>query len=411
MPRKRKKEQITGTYFLWLLGQRQGVYYADGRSNKPSAGRHSLATRDHAEALTALKQLDLVRAVELGLADKALLAPSSAELLSLAEGRPLYLQHVNRPRVVGGARPTSVKRYRAVLDKFEAFAKSEGIGHWNQVNHRTLEAYAAHLEAEGYAYATEYLELATLKQMVKWLVDEGRLPPSSEIRLPLAKPQGTNTYCWRTDEVLAMIRHTREHPELNWLGDVLTALVCTGLRISELAALRRTDIDFDRNVITLTDEGTQGRRRRGRAARQIKSGRNRSFPIHGDLLPVLMSKTPTADGLVFHGPLGGRLKPDTVRQVLIREVLTPLSAQFPGASDQVGFSDGRLHSFRHYFCSRCANSGVPEQVVKEWLGHRDSLMVRHYYHLHDEEAQRQMSRLKFLEESGGSVAADNVPKG
>ena len=95
------------------------------------------------------------------------------------------------------------------------------------------------------------------------------------------------------------------------------------------------------------------------------------------------------DGLVFHGPLGGKLKPDTVRNALIREVLKPLSKQFPAAAEEVGFADGRLHSFRHYLCSTCANRNVPEQVVKEWLGHSDSKMVRHYYHLHDDEAQRQ----------------------
>jgi integrase len=45
--------------------------------------------------------------------------------------------------------------------------------------------------------------------------------------------------------------------------------------------------------------------------------------------------------------------------------------------------------------------GVPEQVVMAWLGHADSKMVRHYYHLHDDEAQRQMRRLQFLDEAGG----------
>ena len=111
------------------------------------------------------------------------------------------------------------------------------------------------------------------------------------------------------------------------------------------------------------------------------------------------------DGLVFHGPKGGRLKPDTVRRALIREVLAPLRERFPTPPGQVGFADGRLHSFRHYFCSTCANRGVPEQVVMQWLGHRDSAMVRHYYHLFDDEAQRQMSRLDFLGEAGGGVAA------
>ena len=90
------------------------------------------------------------------------------------------------------------------------------------------------------------------------------------------------------------------------------------------------------------------------------------------------------------------LKPDTVRINLIRDVLTPLAEKFPATIGVDGFTDGRLHSFRHYFCSICAGSNVPEQVVKEWLGHADSRMVRHYFHLHDDEAQRQMRRVDFL---------------
>jgi len=408
MPAKRKKERLVGTHFVWLLGQRGGVYYADGRSNRPAAGRHSLGTKDRAEALQATQRLDLVRAVELGLADRSLLTSAPPEQLSLAEGRRLYLQHVTRPRVVGGARPTSAKRYKAVFDKFEAFALSEGIRSWNQVNRQSLEAYAAHLDDQDYAYATEYLELTTLKQMVKWLAEEGHLPAASVIRLPLAKPQGTTTYCWRAEEVWKMVEYCRQRPELLWLGDVLTALTCTGLRISELAALRRTDIDLDRNVLTLTDESTRARRSTDQKVRQTKSGRSRSFPIHADLRVVLGSTSTAPDGLVFHGPKGGRLKPDTLRQVLIREVLRPLSAGFQAPPNQGGFADGRLHSFRHFFCSACANKGVPEQVVMQWLGHRDSAMVRHYYHLHDDEAQRQMRRLNFLSDAGGGVVAGDV---
>lgn len=408
MPAKRKKERIVGTYFVWLLGQRGGIWSADGRSNRPSAGRHSLGTRDRAEALEAVKRLDLVQAVQLGLADRALLSSAPPEQLSLAEGRRLYLQHVGRPRVVGGARATSCKRYRPVFDKFETFAQGEGITTWNQVTRRLLEAYAAHLDDEGYAYATEYLELTTLKQAIKWLVEEEHLPATCLVRLPLAKPQGTTTYCWLAAEVQAMVQHCRQQSELGWLADVLTALACTGLRISELASLRWPDIDQEKNLIILTDDSTRGRRPAGRPARQTKSGRSRAFPTHADLRRVLDGMKPAADGLVFHGPRGGRLKPDTVRQVLVREVLTPLCDQFPASPGQGSFADGRLHSFRHFFCSTCANSGVPEQVVMAWLGHRDSAMVRHYYHLHDDEAQRQMKRVQFLGDVGGAGAAGPV---
>lgn len=39
-----------------------------------------------------------------------------------------------------------------------------------------------------------------------------------------------------------------------------------------------------------------------------------------------------------------------------------------------------------------------------WLGHADSKMVRRFYHLHNEEAQRQMKRLDFLGRADGGVA-------
>jgi len=406
MPARRKKERIAGSHFLWLLGQRNGVYYADGRSNKLDAGRHSLGTKDYKEALEALKQLDLIRAVALGLADRAALKTAPA-LLSLEEGRRLYLAHVGRPALVGGARAVSVKRYRSVFDKFERFALEEGITAWDQVSRRTLESYAAHLDDEGYAYATEYLELTTLKQVVKWLVEAEHLSSSCLVRLPLSKPQGTTTYCWRTEEVKAMVHLCRDNAHLDWLGGVLVALACTGLRISELAALRRSDLDLEANCIQLTDESTH-RSRKSAASRRTKSGRNRSFPIHDDLKAVLEQLELSRDGFLFHGPRGGRLKPDTVRQILIRDVLTPLKERFPTPEGEVGFADGRPHSFRHYFCSTCANNGVPEQIVMAWLGHRDSAMVKHYYHLYDEEAQRQMKRLNFLGKTGSIGAADQV---
>jgi integrase len=104
-----------------------------------------------------------------------------------------------------------------------------------------------------------------------------------------------------------------------------------------------------------------------------------------------------SDGRVFHGPRGGVLKPDTVRNVLIRDVIAPLAERFPSVPEEPGFVDGRLHSLRHYFCSMCANSGVPEPMLMDWLGHRHSLMVKRYYHPQREEAQRQLNKVRFAD--------------
>ena len=403
MPKKTKYEHVAGRFFTWRLYLRSsGLWYADGRTNKPSPGRHSLGTKDHTEALDALRQLDLVQAVELHLADPTVLDDSLDVRLSLADGIQLYRDHVGRSRVTGGARPSTQKRYRAVFDKFQPFAIKQRVQFWNDVTARHLERYAAWLDGEGYAYRTEFLELTTIKQAVNWFINEKHLPETCRIRLPLTRPTGTDTYCWTVQEVAAILARCNEVSELIWLGDVLTALACTGMRISELAALRWSDIDFGANVIKLVDETAKVVRDRGRTARQIKNRRSRSFPINDDLRPTLERIEHHADGRVFHGPRDGVLSPDIARRTLIKEVLTPLAKNFPTPVGEIGFEDGRLHSFRHYFCSVCANTGVPEPVVMRWLGHHDSAMVRHYYHLHDDEAQRQMQRLNFV---GGSATA------
>jgi integrase len=395
MPRKTKNERVAGQFFRWLLGSRAGVFYADGRSNPRDAGRHSLATRDRTEALRRLARLDATKAVEFGLAPASLLTAEAGDLLPLEEGRHLYLRHVRRPPVLGGAEPRTAARYEAVLDKFIPFCQREGVQHWQAVTKPVVEAYGAWLDDQGYAYATEYLELTTVKQVLRWLADTKKIPAGCALTLPLPKPRGTTTYCYRPEEVDAILAYCAGCADLAWLAQVVLALTRTGLRIGELAQLRWGDFDFTANMLRLTDTRRQAPKPKRGSARATKSHRDRVLPIQAELRQVLEGMERHADGRVFHGPRGGVLKPDTVRTVLVREVLAPLAAKFPSAAGEKGFADGRLHSFRHFFCSACAQSNVPEQTVMDWLGHQDSKMVRRYYHLHRREAQRQMAQVRF----------------
>jgi len=212
-------------------------------------------------------------------------------------------------------------------------------------------------------------------------------------------------YCYRPEEVSAMINHCRTGETLGWLGDVITALACTGMRVSELASLRWADIDLESKRLTLTDESGRTDKPNSRR-RQLKSGRSRSFPIHNDLLKVLV-RLQRKDGYVFLRPCGDPIKPNTLRVIFVRYVIRPLAEQFPTPEGKQGFTDGRFHSFRHYFCSTCANRGLPERILMKWLGHANSEMIRHYYHLHDEEAQRRMNELDFLGGAAGRSDSNN----
>jgi hypothetical protein len=55
------------------------------------------------------------------------------------------------------------------------------------------------------------------------------------IELGLAKPEGTDTYCYTREEVAAMAKHCLATPTLVWLGYVIIALAHLGVRIGELA--------------------------------------------------------------------------------------------------------------------------------------------------------------------------------
>lgn len=403
MPKKRKYELIKCVHFQWRLTPRDGVWYADGRSNVPNAGRHSLGTQDHAEARTLLPELDQQRAEDLGLIPRSDNPRRKVKPLSLEEGRQLYEDHIARPQVTGGTRKSTQKRYRAVFDKFVPFAKDEGVTVWNGVTVDLLTAYAAHLDELGYAHKTLHNELTTLKQAVKWLIAGGHLQGMKPLDLALRKAESQSAYCYRPEEVCAMVVYTAGHAELRWLHDVIVALACTGVRISELCSLRWADVDLATGRLTLTDE-TGWSAGAELPRREIKGRRSRSFPLHPDLAEILRSRRHVGPH-VFYGPRGGRLKADTVRRVFVREVIEPLADQFPTPDGEKGFRDGRLHSFRHAFCSQCANSNVPERIVMDWLGHQDSAMIRHYYHLYDNESRRRMNQLDFLGSAGGRSAS------
>jgi len=85
------------------------------------------------------------------------------------------------------------------------------------------------------------------------------------------------------------------------------------------------------------------------------------------------------------------------------KMLAKLATKFPSDEGAKGFADGRLHSFRHFFCSMCANNNKPEQMIMQWLGHSSSEMTRHYYHVADKTARAHMESLAFIGSAGKRI--------
>lgn len=327
--------------------------------------------------------------------------------VALRRGWELYRAHLARPEVAGGASARSRQHYGAIMDKFIPFAEQHSVHDWGRVTAKLVADYLAHLQQEQYAERTLYAEGTVIKQAMRWLVQEQHIPHAALLKLSLRKVHGSDRYCYSVEQVAAMVAHCEQDARLHWLRDVVLLLSRTGVRISELSQLRWSDFDLSRNVLRIVND--RNRRVERADQRRTKNRRDRSFPIQDELRAIFERLPHRADGYVLHGPRGGRLKPDTVRNTLITEVITPLKKTFSTARGEIGFEHGRLHSFRHFFCSRCPNESVPPQIVMNWLGHASSEMVRLYYHLSDPKAQRQMKRVNFTGAAGGSVAVGPAP--
>lgn len=395
MPRKPKQTPIQCQYFVWRLFTRDRVYYADGRGGRDDLGKHSLGTRDRHTALENLRRLDRQLAIARGLAEKEPATPH--EGVSIARGWALFMENRGRPPVLGGVNKNSLKRYRAVRDKHATFCETTELRTWDQVDQNSLMRYGSWLQRKyDSAPATVLLELNTICSVVKWLVGQQQLPSTCRFSLGLPKIETSDTYCYRREEVAAMLDYCKANPQLMWLADIIVALTTAGVRIGELAALRWSDLDLEANVLKLTDERYSRRRKQLGNARLIKGKRGRTIPMNPALRMMLERMPRSADGLVFHGPRGGKLKPDVVRRVLLRDVIKPLLPRFPTVSGEIGFESGRVHSFRHYFVSEAFRLGVPEPRIMEWVGHRDSRIVARYRHLRDDDGQQAMQELDLI---------------
>ncbi|MEK6262345.1 MAG: site-specific integrase [Planctomycetota bacterium] len=67
--------------------------------------------------------------------------------------------------------------------------------------------------------------------------------------------------------------------------------------------------------------------------------------------------------------------------------------------------NGHLHTFRHTYISQALSAGVPEAIVRGWVGHVDPEVIRLYTHISDEVSKSYVSRF-----SAASTAAGVFPK-
>jgi integrase len=138
------------------------------------------------------------------------------------------------------------------------------------------------------------------------------------------------------------------------IQDLVTVLINTGCRLSEILNLEDKDIDFKANKIHIWES---------------KTNKSRSIPMTKNVIEIFKRRG------------NFRLTKDTVQCVWKRTV-------------KPAYRDVRLHDLRHTCASRLVQGGVHIQVVKEWLGHTDIKTTLRYAHIAPEHLDNALSALE-----------------
>ena len=198
--------------------------------------------------------------------------------------------------------------------------------------------------------------LGLLKRIVNFGKDRG-LCEGFSFKVTMPKVNNLRTEDLSPAELSRLLEAIDEDENIA-VAKLMKLALFTGMRKGELFKLKRVDIDYERNFITLEDP---------------KGGPTQKIPMNDEARKILESIPQTKSLYIFPGRNGGQR--------------TNISKPANRIKKRAGLpKDFRpLHGLRHVYASMLASSGkVDLYVLQKLLCHKSPQMTQRYSHLRDE---------------------------
>lgn len=283
-----------------------------------------------------------------------------------------------RAALVGRRRgKKTLAKYEYAFRLFLDLAAQRGVKSIQQVDLSFVDAFRAqrvrHGSEKEASLKTIHIDLVLLRQIVNFAIRRKMIHSDPLAGLQLEKPKPRPQPCW-TRDVVERILKAADEPQRSQL----TLLAETGMRVGELRWLTWDDIDLNLGVIHIRPK-PEGNWR-------PKTGDARAIPLSPLARTVLEQLPRHGRWVVTSRPSHSYPKGDhPVSERRLLEYLKRLLRR-------LGLS-GHLHTFRHAFISHALTHGVPEAIVRQWVGHVDRDIIQQYTHIADCASQTAMQRL------------------
>lgn len=265
-------------------------------------------------------------------------------------------------------RPSTRKLYRWLLDTYvdPAF----GDAPLGAIDALTVRRWLAGLHSSGLSKSTVAKAYRVLSQAMSAAVESGYLAVSPcVIRGAGAEPE-SNLRCPTIVEVLSLADAVHErHRAMILLAGL------GGLRIGELAGLRRHRVDLLHRRVDVAEQVTEimggelvvgpPKTRAGVRTVALPAAVVEALAVH-----LEQYAEPGPDGLVFPAPSGGYMR----RSNFNRRVWIP-------ATKAVGVEGLRFHDLRHAAATLAASTGATTKELMARIGHASPVAALRYQHV------------------------------
>lgn len=279
-----------------------------------------------------------------------------------------------------GSSENTIASYRLDLRRYSADLKEQGVKRPGNVTADHIRRHIATLVQAGLASASVARAISAIRGFHRFMMIEGEaeVDPSEHIELP-RKARTLPDVLSIADVEAILAAPICDDPEGNPYGvrdrAILETLYATGMRVSELRMLRRSQLLFEYGLVRVIGKGNKERLAPiGMTAREWIDLYNRRSR------PLLVRAGVQNDDVLFLNSRGSSLS---------RNAVWKLTRHYAGKAGVA--ADVHPHTFRHSFATHLLEGGADLRSVQEMLGHEDINTTQIYTHI-DREYLREVHR-------------------
>ncbi|MHC4778620.1 MAG: site-specific tyrosine recombinase/integron integrase [Planctomycetota bacterium] len=269
-----------------------------------------------------------------------------------------FLDHLSGER---GFSPNTLKAYRRDLEEFVHFVEGGDV---SKTRREEITGFLAASSKRGLSWATVGRRLAALKSFYAFLVREGDCASSPAADVPMPRNGSRLPKTLKRSEVDELLSKGSKGPFALRDRAILETFYATGLRVSELAGLKVTDMNLEFGFVRAMGKGGK--------ERVVPLGKKAIVSVKDYLASLREARGGRLDGAgpLFLSRKGGALGREAIYRIVRR------AAGRAGLQRKVG-----PHTMRHSFASHLVTGGADLRAVQEMLGHASVATTEVYTHV------------------------------